>query len=113
VQTTFTWLDWRIIDKIISAERFDINNIDEEQALQLCFNIFPRGMTILHKLAIGDVKSAAGDQIQAVISVDNFFTICSQPHKVGLIGAPEEGSSLEIPILENWYGLTAIDYCLG
>ena len=30
---------------------FDLNEIDKGQQMQLCFNVFPRGMTILHKLA--------------------------------------------------------------
>ena len=70
-------------------------------------------MTLLHKLAIGDVKTSAGDQIQAVLATDTLFNIAKQRHKVGLLGEPEDGTSLEVPILENWFGLTAIDYCLG
>ena len=51
-ELSFTALDWIILDKIQGKKPFTLKDIDDEQQLQLCFNIFPGCKTILHKLAI-------------------------------------------------------------
>lgn len=55
VELSFTWLDWSIMDQIIMRDDFDVSSVETEQQLQLCFNIFPQGQGILHKLAVGGV----------------------------------------------------------
>lgn len=55
IELAFTWLNWRIMDLVISDPNFDLENTDKEQQLELCFNILPRGRGILHQLALGDV----------------------------------------------------------
>lgn len=55
VELSFTWLDWSIMDQMLMRDDFDVSNVEAEQQLQLCFNIFPRGQGILHKLAVGGV----------------------------------------------------------
>jgi hypothetical protein len=42
----------------MSDSSFDINSLDQMQKIQLCFNVFPRGLSILHKLAAksGDTR---------------------------------------------------------
>ena len=66
VEMCFTWLDWRIADLVVTNEDFKLENVDKEQKIQLCFNIFPRGRGILHQLALvsgGDTDKATGDQV--------------------------------------------------
>ena len=53
VECSFTWLDWRIIELITSTDVFSVQNVDTEQALQLCFNIWPEGRGVLHLLVLG------------------------------------------------------------
>ena len=48
VELSFTWLDWRIGELLINDADFNIENLSYEQAVQLCFNIFPQGRGILH-----------------------------------------------------------------
>ena len=67
VELSYTWLDYRIMEQIISKSDFDANNIDTEQKLQLCFNLWPLARGILHMLALGGARegklSGDGDQI--------------------------------------------------
>ena len=99
---------------------FDLGNINDITACNLCFNIFPEGQGILHKLAKGDdniddKKSQQGftaDQIKAVERTKALFEITERGVELG-ITAMDPGTPLEIPILEDWYGATAIDYALG
>ena len=68
VELSFTWLNWRISDLVISDDKFNLVNTDKEQQIELCFNILPHGRSILHKLALGDHESEdkrakTGDQI--------------------------------------------------
>ena len=64
VEMCFTWLDWRIADLVVTKEDFDLERVDKEQKIQLCFNIFPRGRGILHALALvsgGEDDKQTGD----------------------------------------------------
>ena len=111
---TFSLLDWIICDKIIIDSTFNIGDIDEEQQMQLALNIFPGGESLLHKLAHGDKlnRLEQGDKQQAVHATEMIFTTAKKDFNFGLAGA-EEGCSLEIPLVQDIYGMTAIDYCLG
>lgn len=53
VELSFTQLDFKILDLIISDECFTVDAADVEQALQLCFNIWPKGRGVLHQLVMG------------------------------------------------------------
>lgn len=57
----------------------------------------------------------AGDQIQAYWAAIELFKIANQKHKVDLTGdsVHEEGISIEIPVLPDFYGATPLDMCLG
>ena len=48
VQKTFTFFDWFISELVLKDRDFDCKNIDNDQQVQLCFNIFPKGRTVLH-----------------------------------------------------------------
>lgn len=56
IENTFTWLDWRICDMLkIGKQARNLKDIEFEQQVQLFFNIFPNGRSLLHLLAIGNV----------------------------------------------------------
>ena len=49
IEMSYTWLDWRIIDLIIDPDvDVQLDDVDEDQRLQLCFDIFPKGRGVLH-----------------------------------------------------------------
>ena len=56
VELSFTLLDMRIMELILKDDNFSVQDIEVEQAIQLCFNIWPGGRGILHKLALGVVS---------------------------------------------------------
>ena len=79
VELSFTVLDWLIADKIIYDKDFSVDDVETEQRIQLCFNIWPQGNGILHLLArqgIGQKASAQGDFIQAILSAQALFEVC-------------------------------------
>ena len=51
VNLSFTMLDWRIMERIIDDQMFDLTNIDRKHILRMCFNVFPRIRSVLHNLA--------------------------------------------------------------
>ena len=95
---------------------FDLENINDQTACSLCFNIFPQAESTLHKLAKGegaaDDLADAADQIKAVELTKDLFEKCDAGTEEELTGM-EPGTPLKIPILEDMYGATAIDYALG
>ena len=50
-QISFTVIDWLSLENILDNPNSNLNELDKMQKLQLCFNVFPRGMGILHTLA--------------------------------------------------------------
>ena len=48
IELSFILLDYKIIDLIISDENFTVKTADTEQAIQMCFNIWPKGRGVLH-----------------------------------------------------------------
>jgi hypothetical protein len=45
----FTILDWQIIEKILEQNDTYVDSIEKDRLVQLCFNIFPKIKTVLHK----------------------------------------------------------------
>ena len=41
------------MDKLVSDTSFELESIDKELQIELCFNILPMGRTILHLLSMG------------------------------------------------------------
>ena len=46
------------MERVVKDPKFDLSNIDLEQTLQICLNIFPDGKSFLHKLAQVDIEDA-------------------------------------------------------
>ena len=67
IENSFTWLDWRIIDRVEDPELdFYIDDIDSAQKLQLCFNILPNGQGMMHVLASSMRTDAKVAQMTAI-----------------------------------------------
>lgn len=49
-QTTFTYLDWRILDKVYQEDEIAFDSIDNAQVMEICHCLFPRFRTALHVL---------------------------------------------------------------
>ena len=119
VELSFTWLDWLIMEQAIYEPNFDLREIDPEQKIQACFNIFPSGQGILHHLAQNrELNNISGadlhmEESQSYFPTKDIFDVASQKIKLFLTGEGNEGSSFEIPILQDIYGQTALDICLG
>ena len=92
-------------------QSFDLSNINDQTACNLCFSIFPGAETILHKLAKGN-SSNAKDQILVVNLTTKLFEKCEGGTEEEILGM-EKKTPLKIPILEDWYGITPLDYALG
>ena len=88
-----------------------MENINDQTACSLCFNIFPFAETTLHKLAKDDDKVDAADQIKAVELTKDLFEKCENGTEEEITGM-EPGTPLKMPMLEDLYGATAIDYAL-
>ena len=54
LELSYTLLDWLITESEVKYANFSMSNVEMEQKIQLCFNIFPNGRGVLHKLAIGN-----------------------------------------------------------
>ena len=53
------------------------------------------------------------EESQSYFPTKDIFDVASQKVKLFLTGEGNEGSSFEIPILQDIYGQTALDICLG
>ena len=73
IELSFTWLDWQIMELEINDDTFHIENVDDEQKIQLAFNIFPMGRGVLHYLAIGVSDSKRDDHVKNKESAEQFF----------------------------------------
>ena len=49
-------LDWRIGETVALYKRLNVYDIEGEELLQLCFNIWPRGNGILHYLSMYEIE---------------------------------------------------------
>ncbi len=50
IELSFTFVHWNLIEQLKAGE-LSINDVDEQQAEALCYNILPGGNTYVHKLA--------------------------------------------------------------
>jgi hypothetical protein len=50
IQTTFTYLDWRIAERIYNEPLFNFQDVYQNQCLEVCHCIFPYGRSILHMM---------------------------------------------------------------
>lgn len=48
---SFTIVDWILLEKIMTDPEFELDEIDQAQRLQLCYNVFPGGDSVFHCLA--------------------------------------------------------------
>ena len=137
-ETTFTALDWMILDHSDENPDFDMKDIDHEQLLQICFNIFPECRSILHKIVQSrttnekgkkenedkkekedkkDKKDNEDEQDQQEIFTDDQAVKGLFAHARN--GFPYDNDyiakfePLEIPVFEDMMGNTAIDDALG
>ena len=88
-----------------------MSDIDEEQQIQLSFNVLPSGMSFLHLLAEANVSSQ-NDQIKAFYTTKALFEVAKNTKVNNLLGAGDE-CPYEIPILPNVFGSTSLDLSLG
>ena len=73
-ERSFTSLNWLVVEKIKIDTNFDLENINDQTACELCFNIFPHGHGILHKLALGsNDPNKTDDQIKAAEFTKKLF----------------------------------------
>ena len=56
MQLTFTWFDWFISELVLKDRDFKLKDTDPKQQVRLCFNIVPKGRTVLHQLALSGQK---------------------------------------------------------
>ena len=110
VELSYTYLDWRIMD-LIDYGKLEIEEVDEEQRLQLCFNILANGSSFLHLLAEARAEDQ-NDLIKAVRTSKGLFEIAKR-HVDLLITGADDGCFFEIPVLPDIYGQTAMDLCMG
>ena len=72
----------------------------------MCFDIFPKGQSVLHKIAI---KA----QSHSFYDAQQLFEVTSEKKRHEITGASDDDISLEIPLLPDIYGQTALDICLN
>jgi len=111
-EVTFTVLNWKIMDKLIIDPEFDFENTDKELQIEFCFNILPEGRSILHKLSTNTETKDLGDQVAAIEQTKKLFEVTNSGTKQALTGA-EPGIALEMPMLQDMYGASPLDSCLG
>ena len=99
------------MDMIKGKMDFDIQDFSERQERQMIFNILPDGRSLLHLLSVSK-EDTANDQIAAIHATNDLFHVAHEVTESSITGAPD-GCSLEIPILPDRYGNTALDYVLG
>ena len=52
IELSFTILDWKIAETVVNDRMFSIEDVEEEQRVELCFNLFPQGNSLLHLLSM-------------------------------------------------------------
>jgi hypothetical protein len=109
-------LDWIICEKIQNDSLFNFDDIDIEQQIQLCFNIFPKAKTILHMLALNsETQEQGGGNQEQSSSIGDIaqvlFSVCKKGLKKGSKYF-KPGKPFELPIIEDMNGHTVLDIAL-
>ena len=55
---SFTLMDWIVLRRVFDEPTFDVTQVDGEQLMQVCFNIFPYGNTALHLIDSARAESS-------------------------------------------------------
>ena len=81
VELSYTILDWQIAEQVIKNPLFLLEDVEEEQRAQLCFDVWPRGWGLLHMLTtvgIGESEKSSSqkDFTRVIYNVQNMFDIC-------------------------------------
>lgn len=108
-ELSFSIYNWKIAERLIHEDGFDLRQVDRLSALELLFCIFPKSQTILHKLC--NNKDPDSSQFMAK-QISDLFALANTPLALkSEIFA--EGTTFEVPFLLNSDGCTPIDLALG
>lgn len=94
--------------------------MEDEQKLQLAFNIMPMGRSMLHTFALGGQnrdKADVDDHVKSRDATELIFQTAQKKHDLKIIGVNPlefpDGTPFEIPVLPDMYGSTPLDICLA
>ena len=97
-----------------------IEDVEDEQKLQLAFNIMPMGRSMLHTFALGGQnrdKADVNDHVKARDATELIFKTAQEKIQLNIVGVDPlefpEGTPFEIPVLPDMYGSTPLDICLA
>jgi len=81
----------------VQDKQFEIDSVEEEQRLELCFNIFPKGNSLIHMFCMQGISldkdtSEVSDFIHATQSTRRMFDICKEHDDFDLLGANHENN---------------------
>jgi hypothetical protein len=99
LQRTFSILDWLIINRLRSSrgvQTFDLESVDKETKLNMCFNVLPNQKNILHYIGIGDITDPS--------TIKELFTNAATPY--------DGMDKRYIPYFRDRFGHTPIEYSL-
>lgn len=63
-EISFSILNWRMAERIIQEDGFDVSNIETAGQLELLFCIFPKSQTIIHKLCDNKSPECSEDMVK-------------------------------------------------
>lgn len=108
-ELSFSIYNWKIAERLIYEDGFDLTQVDYFSALELLFCIFPKSQTILHKLC--NNKDPDASRFMAK-QIRDLFAIANKPlaSKCEIFVA---GTAFEVPFLLNSDGCNPIDLALG
>ena len=120
MELTYTPIDWIIGVNVAGANPLAFEDLSVKQQVTLGFNIWPGGQSFLHELS----RQREGHEITNIESAANLFDACKNFDPANLANGPKtevaedsmgnktERDVIELPILPNIYGFTALDYCV-
>jgi hypothetical protein len=98
IELSFTILDWTIMERIVDDKTYDFSNVEQEQRLQMCFNVFPKIKSVFHILAINS----------HVLKL----SVLQQVFDDAASGLLTDGKPVLLPIIMDEDMQTPIDICL-
>ena len=120
MELTYTPIDWIIGAKVLGDNPFAFEDLSVQQQVTLGFNIWPGGQSFLHELS----RQRDDHVITNIESATSLFDVCKNFDPAILANGPKtevvedsmgnktERDAIELPILPNIYGFTALDYCV-